>query len=329
MDGTVVTAGVSHEALPYASERDFLSGALPFLRQGAETGDVVLAIGGRANLGMLRERLGGAAARVEFIEDVTFYHHPARTLAQCLAFADELAARGRRLRLLGEPIWHGRTPSEIADWQRIEAIVNVAFAGTGASILCPYDVRSLPPAILDGARRTHPVAVHDGEHRVNPAYLDPWAYTSIIDRRPLPPPPSFAESLRIDTEDLYWLRAYVAEYGRDAALMDSAMQHLLMSVTEVATNAIRHGTPPITLRLWTEPGDVTAGSRRDPATGMLVCEISDRGHWKPAPGLSLVPPGPSAPGRFGLWAVRLLCSRVQVRTGLTGTTIRLHMATAA
>jgi anti-sigma regulatory factor (Ser/Thr protein kinase) len=315
--------------LPYASERDFLAGALPFLRAGVEAGDAVLAIGGRVNLRMLRECLGAEAAQVEFIEDTAFYHHPARTLAQCLTFVDELAARGRRLWLLGEPIWHGRTPVEVADWQRVEAIVNVAFAGTGASILCPYDLRSLPLAILDGARRTHPVTVHDGEHRVNRGYMDPWAYTSIIDRRPLPPPPTFAETLRIDTEDLYWLRAFVAEYGREAALMDSAMQHLLMSVTEVATNAIRHGTPPIMLRLWTEPRDVTADQHWDPATGMLVCEISDRGDWRPSPGLSLVPPGPSAPGRFGLWAVGLLCSRVQVRTGRAGTTVRLHMPTAA
>jgi hypothetical protein len=327
LDRADVQSGVSHLVLPYESEQDFLSGAVPFLRAGTAAGDAVLAISGRVNLGMLRECLGQEAAQVQFIEAATFYRHPTRTLARCLTLADELARQGRRLRLLGEPIWHGRTPAQVADWQRAEASVNVAFADTGASILCPYDLR-LPLAILDGARRSHPVAVHGGEHRANSAYMDPWEYISVFDRRPLPPPPLRTETLRIDTADLYWLRAFVAEYGREAAVVDSSIQHLLMSVTEVATNAIRHGAPPITLRMWTEPGDGALDARRDPATGSLVCEISDGGHWRPAPGLGFVPPGPAAPGRFGLWAVRLLCSRVQVRTGRTGTTVRLHLAAA-
>jgi anti-sigma regulatory factor (Ser/Thr protein kinase) len=329
MDGTVVRAGVSHEALPYDSVSDFLAGALPFLRAGIEAGDAVLAICDPDNLTVLRDRLGPQAARVEFVEAAAFYRHPARTLARSVALAEESARRVRRLRLLGEPIWHGRTQQEVADWQRAEALVNVTFAGTGAAILCPYDVRSLPPAILDGARRTHPASVNGDERLVNSGYMDPWAYTSLTDRRPLPPPPTFAETLRIDTADLYWLRAFIADYGRDAALLDSSMQHLLMSVTEVATNAIRHGTPPVTLRLWTEPGDVMADPSGEEPGGMLVCEISDQGHWRPSPSLGLVPPEPTAPGRFGLWAVRLLCSRVQVRTGRTGTTVRMHMATAA
>jgi hypothetical protein len=328
-DSGDVRTGVSHEVLPYESEQDFLSGAMPFLRVGAAAGDAVLAISGQVNLELLRACLGPDAAQVRFIKAADFYHHPARTLARCLTFADELALRGRRLRLLGEPIWHGRAPLEVAEWQRIEAIVNVAFSGTGASILCPYDLRSLPPAILDGARRTHPMAVHGGEPRANSAYMDPWAYISVFDRRPLPPPPRFAETLRVDSADLYWLRAFVAEYGRDAAVVDSAMSHLLMSVTEVVTNAKRHGAPPIMLRLWTEPGGGMRDPRREPAAGMLVCEISDGGHWLPVPGLGLVPPGPSAPGRFGLWAVRLLCSKVQVRTGRAGTTVRLHLPAAA
>src|SRR5882757_1947651 len=48
---------VSHEVLPYESERGFLSGAIPFLRTGAEAGDAVLAISGHVHLGMLRECL--------------------------------------------------------------------------------------------------------------------------------------------------------------------------------------------------------------------------------------------------------------------------------
>src|SRR5581483_1379001 len=213
-----------------------------------------------------------------------------------------------------EPVWEGRTPLEVTEWQRTEAIVNVAFAGTGAAILCPYDLRVLPTAVLDGARRTHPLAVHGGRRHDNAGYMDPWSFTSAIDRQPLPPPPDGAMALRIDTADLYWLRAFVREYGNAIALEGWELQCLLMSVTEVACNALRHGGPPVLLRLWID---------QEPAA--LVCEITNAGHWRPAPGFGLVPPVGTAPNRFGMWAVRLLCSIVQIRTGRSGTTVRMRL----
>jgi hypothetical protein len=152
----------------------------------------------------------------------------------------------------------------------------------------------------------------------NEGYVDPWSYTASIDRLPLPPPPDSAEAWRIDAADLYWLRAFIRECGTTAALAGWELQCLLMAVTEVATNALRYGEPPVVLRLWTEETEATE-------TAEIVCEISNGGHWRPAPGHGLVPPAPTAPCRFGLWAVRLLCSIVQVRTGQYGTTIRLRL----
>src|SRR5436305_10286303 len=98
-----------------------------------------------------------------------------------------------------------------------------------------------------------------------------------------------------------------SDLGNAIALEGWELQCLLMSITEVATNALRHGEPPIVLRLWID---------QEPAA--LVCEISNAGHWRPAPGFGLVPPVSTAPSRFGMWAVRLLCSIVQVRTGRSG-----------
>jgi hypothetical protein len=288
---------------------------VPFLQAGLRADDTVVAISTDHNLDRLKTRLGRDAGRIEFYRSADWYQHPARTLAQCVARADLLASRGRRLWLVGEPLWEGRGALDVAEWQRTEAIVNVAFAGTGASILCPYDLRVLPTSVLDGARRTHPLVVHRGEHRDNAGYMDPWSFTSTIDRLPLPPPPEGAAALRIDAADLCWLRAFVREYGNAIALEGWELQCLLMSVTEVATNALRHGEPPILLRLWID---------QEPTA--LVCEISNGGQWRPAPGFGLVPPAPTAPSRFGMWAVRLLCSIVQVRTGRSGTTVRLRLS---
>lgn len=310
-----MSGSFTHQLLPYDSAETFLAGTVPFVRAGLEAGDTVLAVTGVANHELLRGELGEDGGDVEFIEAHDWYRHPARTLAGCLAQADTLARDGRRLRLLGEPVWKGRTPLQVTEWQRTEAIANVALAGSGAAILCPYNGRALPAGIVAGARRTHPETIRGTSPLPNPGYMDPWAFSSLFDERPLPPPPAYAEELPIELPDLYWLRMYITDYAQDSAMPGQELQRLLVAVTEVVTNALRHGAPPIMLRLWTEPGE-------------LICEVSDGGRWRPATGYSHLPPDPSGPGRFGLWAVRLLCSVVQIRTGGPGTTVRLRLPAA-
>ncbi|QXJ21711.1 sensor histidine kinase [Actinomadura graeca] len=312
-----VSESFTHRVLPYDGVDEFLGGALPFLRDGVDAGDRVLAVAGVGRELLLREALGPAAAGVEFTDAATWYTHPSRTLADCLADADNTAWQGRRLRVLGDPVWASRSPLEVLEWQRTEAILNVAFRDTGAALLCPYS-SSLPAGVVASSRQTHPETVRGVTALANPGYMDPWAYNAHCDREPLPPPPSGADSLKIDRPDLYWLRAYVSDYARQARLHEEDLQRLLVAVTEVVTNALRHGEPPIVLRMWAD----TSG---EPA---LVCEVTDEGRWDPASGYGLVPPRPvgtGSGGRFGLWAVRLLCSVVQIRAGEGGTAVRLRL----
>ncbi|MQY06734.1 sensor histidine kinase [Actinomadura macrotermitis] len=302
----------SHRVLPYGGVEEFLAGALPFLREGVAAGDRVMAATCLGSEMLLRDALGAAADRVEFVQADTWYAHPSRTLADCLARAEEAAGQGRRLRLLGEPVWTCRAPLEVLEWQRAEALANVALAHTGARLLCPYSARVLPAGVIAGARKTHPETVRGAQAVPNPGYLDPWAYNAACDREPLPPPPEHADGMRIDLVDLYWLRAYVADFARQTTLPEDALQRLLVAVTEVMTNATLHGAPPIHLRLWTEPA-------------ALVCEVRDAGDWNGGTGFGLLPPPSDGPGRFGLWAVRLLCSHVQIRTGRGATVVRLRV----
>lgn len=309
----------THRLLPYDGADRFLDGALPFLRDGIAAGDRVVAVCGTGQEMLLRDALGPADTEVEFREPRTWYTHPARTLADCLSAADDVAAGGRRLRVLGEPAWTNRPPPEIVEWQRIEAVANVAFRETGAALMCPYSA-SLPAGVVAAARKTHPETVRGGRAVPNPGFVDPWSYCAQCDREPLPAPPPDADTLKLDKADLYWLRAYVSDYARRPALPEDSVQRLLVAVTEVVTNAMRHGEPPIVLRMWPEP---------DAAGGALVCEVADEGRWPPGAGYGLLPPRPAgtAPGsRFGLWAVRLLCATVQIRTGDAGTVVRLRMA---
>ncbi|MGH3242945.1 MAG: ATP-binding protein, partial [Spirillospora sp.] len=174
-----------------------------------------------------------------------------------------------------------------------------------------------------------PETVRGARALANPGFVDPWAYCEQSDREPLPKPPPGADVFEIDRPDLFWLRAYVSEFARRTPLPEEGLQRLLVAVTEIVTNALRHGEPPIVLRMWTDERDA------DPA---FVCEVSDEGRWPPGTGYGLIPPpsaatgtGPNdgSGGRFGLWAVRLLCSIVQIRTGDAGSVVRLRLALPA
>ncbi|RFU36552.1 sensor histidine kinase [Actinomadura logoneensis] len=302
----------SHRVLPYDRADDLLDGALPFLREGIEGGDRVLAVTTLAMHMLLRDKLGADAAGVEFFDSDRWYAHPARHLADTLALAETAAWQKRRLRVLGEPAWARRGPAERSEWQRIEAITNAAFADTGAALLCAYS-RTLPAGVVAASRQTHPETTRGRATLPNPGYQDPWLYNARLDSGPLPPAPDDAFDLPIDVPDLYWIRVYVTDFARRTPLPEDDLQRLLVAVTEVVTNALRHGRPPIALRLWLEPGE-------------LVCEVTDRGHWTERTGFGLIPPKPAGgAGRFGLWAVRLLCSLVQIRTGRDGTTVRLRL----
>jgi anti-sigma regulatory factor (Ser/Thr protein kinase) len=80
----------------------------------------------------------------------------------------------------------------------------------------------------------------------------------------------------------------------------------------MTSNAVRHGHPPIGLRLWT-------------SSGRLVCAITDRG---PGWGDPFAGYGPAhgddlSRGGMGLRLARQLCDHVDISSDRTGTTVRL------
>ncbi|MFC4053358.1 anti-sigma factor RsbA family regulatory protein [Actinomadura syzygii] len=317
--GTAASDSFTHRVLPYDGPGQLLAGAVPFLLDGVDAGDRVLAVSRPDRESLLRDALGPAAEGIEFADAATWYEHPSRTLADCLSDADDTAWRGRRLRVLGDPVWARRSRLEVVEWQRVEAVLNVAFRGTGAALLCPYEA-SLPAGVVAAARRTHPETVRGARAVPNPGYVDPWTYSAGCDAEPLPRPPAGADTLKLERPDLFWLRAYVTDYARSTPLPEDDLQRLLVAVTEVVTNAWRHGEPPIVMRMWTEAPD---------GVPALVCEVCDSGRWTSDSGYGLIPPRPggaASGGRFGLWAVRLLCSIVQIRTGDGGSVVRLRLA---
>ncbi|GAA3444377.1 anti-sigma factor RsbA family regulatory protein [Planomonospora venezuelensis] len=300
-----------HHALVYGSDEAFLSATTGFCRDGLAGGDRVLAVTTPANIGLLEDALGPAAAGVEFVAADDWYGAPGRTLAAYGRYVDAHKVRHRRVRIIGEPVWHGRSPAEEAEWTRYESVINAAFAGSPAWIVCPYDERTLPERIVADARRTHPKLLTGSAEHDSHAYTDPAAFAHASDHLPLPPPAGAGEEIRFDA-DLGRMRQRVAARAAALGLSAGQIDRLLLAVNEVAANAVQHGGGHGRILLWAD------------AAG-IGCDVADPGRLStPFPGY--LPPDPLADRGHGLWVVRQLCELLEIRTGRNGTQVRLHLA---
>jgi len=107
------------------------------------------------------------------------------------------------------------------------------------------------------------------------------------------------------------LRAFAAAQARLAGLPADRARDLVIAVSELAANTWRHTDAGGTLHIWAADGEV-------------LCQVRDSGHVSdPLAGRRR--PIPEAGSGHGLWVVHQLCDLVELRTGSTGTTIRLHV----
>jgi hypothetical protein len=162
LTGRATTAGnlLEHCALLYATDEDFAAVAVPFLTSGIERSDAVLVVTTDSRIDDLRHALGGAARQVEFRPSSEWYSAPDAALEGYRSyFAESVRGGAAWVRIIGEPVWTDRSIAETRAWTRYESTVNVEFAGMPASIVCPYNTRSVPPRIVNAARATHPQVV--------------------------------------------------------------------------------------------------------------------------------------------------------------------------
>jgi anti-sigma regulatory factor (Ser/Thr protein kinase) len=279
-----------------------------FLRTGLAAGEPAFAAIPAARIGLIRDVLGADGRHVEFADMTVMGRNPAWIIPRVLTFTDRHP--GRRVRYVGEPVWPSRTGAELREATRHEALINLAFAPADVDILCPYDSAALDPAVIADARCTHPLLLAGGRHEENPAYTVPFSIPSSCSL-PLPAPPHDAMSHTYRT-NLSEVRALVFKYARAAGLTEARANDLVLAVSEVAANTLRHTPSPGTLDIWHDQREV-------------VCEVHDEGMISdPLAGRRL--PDLSASGGHGLWLVHQVCDLVELRSDPTGTTVRMHMA---
>jgi transcriptional regulator with XRE-family HTH domain len=171
------SAMLEHRALIYETDRELASTVGPFLSEGIERSEALLAVTTRVNIDLLRDYLGADAERVEFVERESWYKDPASALHSLEEFLDTRCRAGAQwVRIVGEPIWPGASATETRLWTRYESLLNLALAASPATVLCPYDKRSVPPEVTEQARLTHPHTMGPEGVANSPGYADPAGF---------------------------------------------------------------------------------------------------------------------------------------------------------
>jgi DNA-binding GntR family transcriptional regulator/anti-sigma regulatory factor (Ser/Thr protein kinase) len=302
--------GFLHRALIYRDSEDFLAGSMPFVLEGLDAGERVLAVTTRPNRELLTRYLGVRAGEVEFRESGEWYSSPAHTQ---LAYDRYLEHTDRdRVRIVGEPVWDGISPAAIQEWTRYESIINVAFALSPVSFLCPYDARALPDAVVSDARRTHPEICTGAEIGKSPDFTAVRPLNAELDREELGEPAVPVAECPVDG-DLRGVREFALEQADLAGVNRRRREDALLAVQEVASNVVVHGAGTGILRTWVENGD-------------LVYEIRDDGPGIADPLVGRVMPEPVLLAEpQGLMLARMLCDLVEVRSQEEGMAVRLHI----
>jgi anti-sigma regulatory factor (Ser/Thr protein kinase) len=295
-----------HQLIMFASPGAFAAAAAPFAVEGLERGEDVVAAVGPAQAGALRSALGKDASRVTFAEVADCFR------GLVVPIADRPAAPPTRL--LGEPPL-GADAGARREWLRCEAAANVALPRAAATMACAYDVSSVPAHLASALRATHGTLRDGPGASPSPDFVEPLGFARDSDEAAaLEPPPDTSIEFAFDGTTYAETRALAAGLAAGGGLADEQIYDLGLAVTELATNAVRHGGGSGVLRVWAE----------GPA---MVCEVSDSGpgladplggYLQPRPGTSV--------GGWGLWLVRRVADLAEVRTGKGGTTVRMRIS---
>jgi anti-sigma regulatory factor (Ser/Thr protein kinase) len=296
-----------HPALFYRGSLQYLAGTVPFIRDGLEAGEPVAVAVPGPNLRLLRAELGELGSEVRFLDMTEAGRNPGRIIPGVLrAFAD-LHPSGR-VRIIGEPIWPGRSETEYPACVQHEALINLAFSGRAVTILCPYDVEGLDPEVIRDAEATHPVLVDGSGSRSSGGYAPERIVHDY--NRPLSDPPPDVAAFAFGNGALALVRAFAVDYAARAGLAGERLEDLRLIVSELAANSLDYGGGSGVLRVWSE------GPR-------VVFDISDAGHITDLLA-GRRPVGPRQRGSRGLLVTNLLSDLVRVHTGQGGTTVRAY-----
>ena len=303
-----------HEAYLHRGDAEFLTGMVGYVREGLAQGDAVVVVEPRPRLELLADALAEDVDRVRLVDITELGTNPGRLIPLLGSLVAEHGGAGRGLRVVGEGVYAGRRPAEIAECSVHEALVDHAFGpGPAWRLLCPYDVDAVPSGAVAAAMRTHATVRTPGGSEPSPSYVaacdgaDLATLTTGAD--PLPPPTDVVLRGEFGRRDLPAVRRTVRQFAQSCGLSEEQATRLEQAASELAANSVQHGGGTGSIGLWWEPDAV-------------VVEFTDPGRLQDPLAGRRPPEDEQGPG-MGLYLVHQLCDLVQVRTGPAGTTVRI------
>ncbi|MGY1751210.1 anti-sigma factor RsbA family regulatory protein [Modestobacter sp. SYSU DS0511] len=309
-----------HRALVASSDAQLVDGAVAFVDAGLAAGQPVVVVSTDPTAALLRERLGDRPGITWAAWADVYGNGPAAAITAVRRLGEQHRGDGGVVRVVLEPR-PGPDPDTWREWQRYDAVLDhslteAAELGEDALVvLCLVDTRRVPEPLVVAAVATHPFVVVDGELRPNPDHVDPAEYLTAL---PIPPEPLERTEPLVRADGVRDLRGLRRDLAARAAAVGlprgsaPALEDFLLAVDEMTTNALRHGRPPVDLRLWID-------------ADRLVCTVTDRGAGLQDPFIGYGPAHGDdlSLGGMGLWLARQLCDHVDITPTDEGVRVRL------
>ena len=299
--------GHFHEAGFYGSDAEFAALIVPFVEEGVAAGEPVIIGYDDRKAGLLRSWLADPSA-VEFIGDQSLYATPARAVATYRRLFEFHTAMGAgQIRIAGD-VPHPGNGGRFEGWDRYECAVNTVWQDFPVWGRCLYDTTTAPPAVLVSYR--HPRLVSpSGRRRASERYQE----VPVFEGLPVAPDPLEActPMVELTGRPAADTRHALAQIGR-GRVTGTTLTDLILGASEAVSNALRHGQPPVTVRIWATPD-------------RIVVSVHDTGPGPADPLAGLVPAvhSTSNPG-LGLWVMHQLDIDTALIHTSDGFTVRLR-----
>jgi hypothetical protein len=288
---------------------DYASVLTPFVEEGLAAGEPVMVAVVRRHANWLRESLGAQARKVKFVDMAKLGRNPARIIPVWQKFVDQHSGVARPVRGIGEPIWAGRRPEEIVECQLHEGLLNLAVdPKIPLWLICPYDLRGLDPSVIKEAHRSHPAVMEGDSYHGNSQYGG-RAHVEAMFGAELPNLGAEPVEYPFTSESVDRVFNIVTLDAYGAGLWSDKVTDLAATSRRLASCSLRRGATQGTLRVWDLPY-------------ALICEVADDTVIDDvlAGRRALV-----SNDRDGLSSANRKCDLVQLRSTVSGTTVRLHM----
>ena len=287
---------LEHVAVVSDDQAAAVAGVVPQIEAAIARGEPVLISGDESLREAFAATLGSLRSQATFVDAGSRYSRPVDAIATVARLLQD--GDGRPLHSIGKiPVSGGVVDPT---WLWYEAAFTDVMAGQPVVATCLYDRGSLTDASVDAVASVHPHTMYDGGAPTAAGF------------GALPPPsgPSLHAPDRPPNASVADVRRPAAARDLVASMPvpDDVRERAELVVSELVTNAIRHGGGSAALDAWAD-GDA------------LVLRVRDFGPGVTDPFAALRPPRLLAEGGAGLWICSMESDRIAIDADGVGTAV--------